>query len=308
MKKHIYTIVGLFTLLIFTQCSEPENPIYEVLDTYTSGAVLRTVEISSAEFNSFDSSTFFEVTIEEQDEQNGSLMQEVKVYLGFDDNTSANKVTTKAETLYTTLPASSFVAGEFGLPRTTIKITLEQALNTLKLTSDEFLGGDAIDIRLELILNDGRTFSSMDATGSLQGSFFSSPYTYKSVIKCIPPGAVPGIYTFKLTDSYGDGWQGSHIKVTVDGNVTNYGIPSPYASDGPRNEILEPYTGNNSAGEVTLTIPETAKEMSFEWISGDWPSECGFSITFQNLDGSALQTAYSESNPAKGEKILSICN
>ena len=307
MKKIIQSFLGIFTLLIFVQCSEPENPIYTVLDNFTNGAIIRTVEIKSAEFNSFDDSTFFEVMIEEQDEENGALLQEVRVYINFDDNTSSNGTTSKAELLYQTIPASGFTVGDFGLPRASFKISLAEAVNALSLSSSEFTGGDAIDIRFELQLTDGRVFTNSDSTGSLQGSFFSSPYTHKSVIKCIPLAAVPGIYTFEMADSYGDGWQGSQIKVTVDGTTTYYGIPSPYSSDAAHNALIEAYSGNDSSGTSQITIPATAQNMRFEFIRGRFAGECSFTIKYTDLDGNNAQNAFSESNPAASEKVLSVC-
>ena len=110
-----------------------------------------------------------------------------------------------------------------------------------------------------------------------------------------------------MADSYGDGWQGSHVKVTVDGTKTYYGIPSPYASDAGRNELLEPFSGNDSGGTAKLTIPEGAKVMSFEWNSGDYPSECSYSIKYTKLDGTGEQTAFIESSVSPGVKFLSIC-
>lgn len=307
MKKSIYSFFGIFTLAFIIQCSEPENPIYTVLNDFTKGAVIRTIEIKSAEFNSFNDTTFFEVMIEEQDEENGDLLQEVRVYISFDDNTSSNGTTSKPETLYSTIPAGNFVEGESGLPRTSFKISLAQALEGLSLSLDEFTGGDAIDIRFELQLTDGRIFTNTDSTGSLQQSFFSSPYLYKSVIKCIPLSAIPGIYTFEMADSYGDGWQESRIKVTVDGTTTYYGIPSPYDRDADYNASLETFNGNNSSGKSQITIPANAQSMLFEFERGRFPSECSFTINYTALDGSNGQTSYSESNPSAGEKVLSVC-
>jgi hypothetical protein len=307
MKKSIYSFFGIFALAFIIQCSEPENPIYTVLNDFTKGAVIRTIEIKSAEFNSFNDTTFFEVMIEEQDEENGDLLQEVRVYISFDDNTSSNGTTSKPETLYSTIPAGNFVEGESGLPRTSFKISLAQALEGLSLSLDEFTGGDAIDIRFELQLTDGRIFTNTDSTGSLQQSFFSSPYLYKSVIKCIPLSAIPGIYTFEMADSYGDGWQESRIKVTVDGTTTYYGIPSPYDRDADYNASLETFNGNNSSGKSQITIPANAQSMLFEFERGRFPSECSFTINYTALDGSNGQTSYSESNPSAGEKVLSVC-
>jgi len=92
-----------------------------------------------------------------------------------------------------------------------------------------------------------------------------------------------GVYTFNMSDIYGDGWQGSHVKVTVDGTTTYYGIPSSYASDADRNSILAPFTGNDLEGTAQLTVPEGATEVQIEWVAGDFPSECDFSITFNKL-------------------------
>ena len=47
--------------------------------------------------------------------------------------------------------------------------------------------------------------------------------------------------------------------------------------------------------------------MTFEWESGDWPSECSYSIVYTKLDGSSEQVAFSESAVKVGTKVLSIC-
>ena len=107
---------------------------------------------------------------------------------------------------------------ENGLPRTDIKLSLEEAVNALGLSSSQYKGGDTVKLRLKLNLTNGKSYNNDGVTSSLTGSYFSSPFEYNLVIKCIPLSAVPGIYTFVMTDTpYEDGWQGSHIKVTVDG-------------------------------------------------------------------------------------------
>lgn len=295
MKKIIkYSCI----IALVISCQAPDNPINDILDTVGKGAVLRTIS-TDGEYNFYAPDTsIFSATIEEHDAENGALMQNVEVFVSLNGTN---------ETLYQTLQPGEFTTGPTGLPRTDLKISLSAAASKLGLTPSDYTGGDAIVIRLQLNLTDGRSYSADDATGSLTGSYFASPFEYSKVIKCIPLEAVPGIYTFTLSDSYGDGWQGSHLKVTVDGTTTYYGIPSPYSSDADRNAILEPFDGDTSSGKVILTIPDGAKSMKFEWESGDWPSECGYTITYTKLDGTSEQKAISESNPADGEKILSIC-
>jgi hypothetical protein len=291
-------IICIALLGIILGCQKPDNEINFILDNVEQGAVLRTIS-SEGEYNFYaPEASIFNLTIEEHDIENGALMQNVEVYLSHNGG---------GEVLYKTIQPTEFTTGPTGLPRTDLKLSLAEATNAIGLSSSQYTGGDKITIRLQLNLKDGRNFSSDDVTGSLTGSYFASPYEYNQVIKCIPLSAVPGIYTFTLADSYGDGWQGSHLKVTVDGVVKNYGIPSPYDSDAERNAILEPFSGNDSGGSVSLTIPQGAKTMEFEWVSGDWPSECSYTITYTKLDGSNEQNAISESNPANGVKILSIC-
>jgi len=295
MKKIIYL---LSFVTVFLSCTEADNTIDFVYENIQKGAVIRTIS-SSGEYNFYDpANSIFSATIEEHDAENGGLMQNIEVYVSLNGG---------SEALLKTLQPGEFTTGPTGLPRTDLSVSLAESANALGLSSSDYTGGDAINIRLQLNLTDGRSFSSGDVTGSMTGSYFASPFAYNMVIKCIPLSAVPGIYTFTMSDSYGDGWQGSHIKVTVDGTTTYYGIPSPYGSDVDRNALLEPFTGNESGGTAQLIIPEGASSMSFAWNSGDWPSECSYTITYTKLDGTGEQTAFSEGSVSPGTKVLSIC-
>ncbi|MGA1775504.1 MAG: hypothetical protein ACO39G_00320 [Flavobacteriaceae bacterium] len=295
MKKIIYL---LSFVTVFLSCTESDKTIDFVYENIQKGAIIRTIS-SSGEYNFYDpANSIFSATIEEHDAENGGLMQNIEVYVSLNGG---------SEALLKTLQPGEFTTGPTGLPRTDLKVSLAESANALGLSSSDYTGGDAINIRLKLNLTDGRSFSSGDVTGSMTGSYFASPFAYNMVIKCIPLSAVPGIYTFTMSDSYGDGWQGSHIKVTVDGTTTYYGIPSPYGGDAERNALLEPFTGNESGGTAQLIIPEGASSMSFAWNSGDWPSECSYTITYTKLDGTGEQTAFSEGSVSPGTKVLSIC-
>ena len=290
MKK-ISILLGL--LLVVTSCSEPDNLINDVLDNYTNGAVIRTIA-SSGEYNFYaPAASIFTATIEEHDTENGALMQNIEIYVSLNSG---------AESLYQTLQPSQFTTGPTGLPRTDISVSLGDAMTTLGLSSSQYTGGDAVNISLKLNLTDGRSFSADQATGSMTGSYFKSPYKYAKIIKCIPLSAVPGIYTFNMADSYGDGWQGGGILVTVDGVVTKYGVPDNGDATG-----LESYVGNDSSGYATLTIPADAKSMEFEWVDDTYNSECSYNIVYTALDGTNEQTALNVSVVSAGTSILSIC-
>ena len=280
MKNRILKLMTFSVAIFMVACQESDNAIDAVFDGTTKGAIIRTVSLNSGEFNSYDLNSAFDVDIEVQDEQNGGLMEKVNVYLGFKGT----------EVLATTLTASSFTTGPFGLPRANIRITLSEAVAALGLSSSQYTGGDALPVRLELVLTDGRSFSGDDASGSLQGSYFSSPFRYNTVIKCIPTSAVPGIYTISMVDSYGDGWNGASVDVTIDGTTTSYTI-----DDG-------------ATATHVVTIPAGASTMSLAYTNGDWDSEASYVITYTKLDGTSEQTALTDGpSSAGGTKVLSVC-
>lgn len=314
MKNKILNIFLAITVAFSAiSCQESDNAIDQVFAGTTYGAILRTVKLNSGEFNSYDLNSKFDVDIEEQDPEDGALLDNVEVYLQFKGN----------EVLLKTITASAFTPGPYGLPRTNISVTLQEAVTALGLSASDYTGGDALPVRLQLNLTDGRSFTDSDASGSLQGSYFSSPYKYNTVIKCIPTSAVPGIYTFEMTDDYGDGWNGGYFKVTVDGTEYKVGIPdlwgdypdleadlianiispNPYPASADSSYGDEAYI--NATGQVT--IPADASSMSFEWVAGDYDSEVIFTIKYTKLDGSNEQTALSGSQPSAGSKILSVC-
>ena len=238
--------------------------------------------MNSPLFNSYDLNSAFDVDIEVQDVENGGLMEKVNVYLQFKGS----------EVLVSTLTASNFTTGPFGLPRANVRITLSEAVAALGLSSSQYTGGDALPVRLELVLTDGRVFTDKDGSGSLQGSYFSSPYKYNTVIKCIPTSAVAGIYTIAMIDSYGDGWNGASVDVTIDGTTTSYTVTSAQGSNASH----------------TFTIPAGASTMSFAYTNGAWDSEASYTITYTKLDGTSEQTALSDGpSSAGGTKVLSVC-
>ena len=294
MKKTITLISAL--LLLFSCKEDTDHTINDILDNVGRGAVLRTVDLISGEFNSFDVNSSFAVTIEEQDVQGGDLLEKVEVWISYNSNS----------VLLKTIPASAFTGGPHGLPRTTIEVTLTEATSALGVTTAE-VGGKSLPIELRLHLTNGEVYGGSTSSGSLQGSFYASPFRYNTVVKCIPDGAVAGDYRINFTDTYGDGFQGSHLVVTIDGVERNYGIPSVYSSGAEFNATLEDYSGGADSGYASFSVPASAQRMSIAFVAGDYPSEVVYEIIYTGSDGQS-QSALSEGpNPAEGDKILSIC-
>ena len=93
-------------------------------------------------------------------------------------------------------------------------------------------GSDQFTIRFELVLTDGRRYSFADNTGTLTGSFFSSPFLYTATVVCPPKPPTAGVWTVDMQDAFGDGWQpttadggGAGLVITLsDGTVFEIGL------------------------------------------------------------------------------------
>jgi len=184
-------------LLIYASCTT-DKPVNILLDTVERGAVLRTVQVISPAFDLFDLSSTWEVELEEQDAQNGALFQEIKLYVGFVDNTPDNGTTTANEVFVKSIPASEFSSGPFGLPRGNISLSFQQALDALGLESSDVSGSDQVIIRLELLLTDGRVFSNNAGGTVTGGSFYRSPFQYSATLVC--PSNLEGTHSFVSTN------------------------------------------------------------------------------------------------------------
>ena len=270
MKKQLNKIVLLLlSVVVLSSCESDDKAIDQVFDGVEYGAVLRKLEIVSASYNLTDLNSAFTITVEEQDEEYGALLSEVDVYVSRSGN----------EAMAFSVPASAFTIGDKGLPVTTISVTLGQALDALGLGSNYDVG-DVYGIRLSLKLTDGREFSAASASGSLQGSYFASPFYYTAPILCTPK---PGDYVVDMQDSYGDGWQGDGIKVTFDG--------------GPRDaevvyiDMLSSYDGGPGCCSwtdysETLNVPVGTEGFAWEYMGDSYPGEVSFQIYAP--DGSLL--------------------
>lgn len=303
MKK-IINKIAIFTVALLTlNCSDPDNVIYDVLDKTTYGVAVRHLELTNLNYNIFNLESAWDVTVEVQDETKGAEFKELAVFVTYKDNKDDGVDNSKTETLIATVPASDFGKSEANLPSTRLKYTLSTVLNKLGLSEGQYFGGDDLTFRLEARLNDGRTFSAADGSGSLQGSYFKSPYQYKATILCIPEKPIPGDYKIEMTDTYGDGWQtsesngGKGITVTLnDGTVIEVGLCSRYD---PRPNC----TANESAGTATVTIPEGTE--SAEW---NFPGDKWGEITFKIYAPSGnLIADYGVNSPA-GKIALNLCN
>lgn len=219
MKLKITLLLVALMALTFQSCTEEDNTVDNVFDGITSGAVLRTISIESGELPLGTEGASFAVTIEEQDAEGGDLLQSVDVFASFQDNSSDNGDSTSGEALIRSIDAAQFTDGPFGLPRTSISVTLTEMLSATGLTEDDLFGGDTFTIRLALNLTDGRVFSANNAGGVITAGFFNSPFQYKPTVICpVPETAFVGSYLIEEITDYVDGPtfdDGATVDVTV---------------------------------------------------------------------------------------------
>lgn len=276
--------------LLLSACSEGDTVFDDIIDNERRGAVLRTVDVISDELPIGEASSFFGVTLEVQDQGDGLLTEFVEVYIGFRDKTveAGFPDNSKDQILIETLDAATFEIGEFGYPRFTFEITLPELQTALGLLPIEVDGGDEFEIRFEIVQEDGSRYSFDDNTGTLTGSFFSSPFLYVTKIVCPPKAPTPGVWTINMTDSYGDGWQtdtgggGAGITVTLnDGTVLEVGLCSPYGSAAGTFLGGPDCTPGTSSGTGTITIP-AGTETADWFFPGDFYGEIGFEIVTPN--------------------------
>ncbi len=285
MKKMIKKITtGMAAAALLLGCSVDNNVIDDVFEKRQKGAFLRTTATTSLTFNAFDPASTFDITVEEQDEQGGDLLESVDVYFSFEDNQGDPDDNSKPEVLVTTIPASDFVVGPFGLPETSISVSLGDAATTLGLADGDYTGGDTFNIRLELNLTDGRTYTDTNANGNIAalGGYYSSPYAYSAGVACIPINPIPGDYTLDLVDTYGDGWDGAFITVTIDGVSTDY-------------------TVDTTDNLYVVNVPDGTTELVFTYSPGNFEEEHVFEILAPNGDVAATSPGVA------GEIVLNIC-
>ncbi|MDC6352638.1 hypothetical protein PP178_13835 [Zeaxanthinibacter sp. PT1] len=296
MKKFQNKLLGSILagiVLVFAACEDSNEIVDQVTSGTTRGVVLRTLNVLSNEVAIQSDGTIapgasFGVELEYQDHEDGDLLAEVEVYVGYRDNTAGGTDNDKAQVLAATLPASSFSTGDRGLPVISYTISGDEMLSALGLPSSEVEGGDQFEIRFEAVLTDGRRFSFADNSGTITGSYFNSPFLYTANVVCAPSKPTAGVWSLAMQDSYGDGWNGAAVLITIDGETTAYSLDS---------------IGEAVAGVATFTVGAADEVISVQYQSGDWDSEVTFQLTSAN--GNTVVDA--GPSPSSGVELLDYC-
>lgn len=233
----------LIAILLFN-CSSDDKTIDSIFDNIQSGATLRTIKVNQANFDFYDSSSEWSITVEEQDINNGGLFSEIKIYTKHtSEGVSSDEVFVKS------IPASNFkTTGYNKYPQGEISTTLDEILTALNLSSGDYTPSDKFNLRLELILTNGQTFSSKNTSSSITGgTYFSSPFEYSAQFSCPLSDAslFDGDYEV-ITDAWADYGTGDTVPVVY--NVANGSYSFRIMNTN------NPYLVNEDTAYLTVTI------------------------------------------------------
>ena len=174
--RFIYVIAFFFAL----SCSTDDKTIEAVIEETERGAILRTIDRVSPNFERTDLQSAFTVVLEEQDLEEGALFDFVRLYLEFKDRSPNNGNDSTSEIVLKDIPSSDFEIGGNGLPVGAVEVIYQEAIDALSLDVGAIQTGDQFELRAEIHLVDGRTFSTENASATILTDFcfFRSPYRY----------------------------------------------------------------------------------------------------------------------------------
>ncbi len=304
----IFTALAL-TSLLFTACDDGDAVVDDIVANTERGAILRTINLISNELPIGKADANFSVELEVQDNQNGELVDNIEVYLGFRDNTVETGGTDldKPEQLVATIPSSSFGQSDRGLPTTSYSITLAEMLSTLGVAESDLDGGDQFSVRFELVLTDGRRFSFAQNSGTLTGSYFASPFLYTPGVTCpVEDTQFVGNYLMEQITAEVDGFtlsSGTITTLTVgDTSVErvfdtfNYptycGTNNPFKFELVCGEVVVPNQNSNCAcGDGGDWFTDATVRSTYD-INDDSVFEVTFTDDAQSNCSSPVQTTY----------------
>ena len=220
-------LLSILLILLCLACKDDDDKATIVLEEETErGAFLRTLQINNKEFDINDTSSTFSILFQEQDLEDGDLLETVKVYVSFLDNTPVNNSSQTNEVLFKTYDASDFTPGAFSLPTMGIEYTFEELLTATNKALIDVECKDQFLLRFELQLTNGLVFSSSNASACILGydTEFASPFLYTvTVVEALDRELFTGMYLYEsiLDGPFGPTFDESFIVEVTPGHSNN---------------------------------------------------------------------------------------
>lgn len=228
MKKYSKLFCAIAIPILFFGCSTEDKVVDQVFDNVQSGIILRNIEIESGEFNNDNPATAeFSALVEVQ----GANISSIRVYAEYQDNNGTGN--SRDEALIKTIPAADFFAGERGLLRSQVELSLSELKTALNLTDSQVNTCDVATIRLEAVATDGRVFTNSNSSPTITGgSYFSSPFLYSAnVVGGVLTDSLAGSHTYTTNGMFIPGAPSCGGEVTGTIVWTETGTPGLYATN-----------------------------------------------------------------------------
>jgi hypothetical protein len=298
MNKLKY-ILGFVLLAPIYSCTDFVDPAIPY-NGFETGVYLRTIS-ATPNFNFFElESANFNLTVEAVDETDGKMVQEVDVYVK-----RRRGAALSPEVKVTTIPGSAFGStNESKYQRASFSITLASALQAMSFTTDDILGGDFIEFRLELLDTKNRRFTNSNLSPDVSGgAYYSSPFFYRIPVIC--PSNLAGTYDLETVGWCGDTYTGKvQFKAgTVAGTYTVW-------VDLDDGEFIEDFTfgaydacygGDFATGSNGLRLTDACNKLGFNSLPSSWGDT--FTMLSVNVSGSVLTLEFKTSWTPEGGTV-----
>ncbi|MBE15892.1 MAG: hypothetical protein ABNH00_00460 [Dokdonia sp.] len=225
MKKRLFGILTT-ALVLSIGCTEGDKAIEEVLVEVDRGAVLRTLQINNAEFDINDTAAVVDIDLEEQDIEEGDLLESVSISVRFVDNTPENGDNTSNTVQAMALTQGDFEPGANGLPITKLQFSFAELLNLTTVAYESVSCKDQFRIDLALALTDGRVFTTSNSSGTVVNNtgFFKSPFSYViNIVEPIEETAFTGTYRLSIEEEgfFGPTFNDGQLVTLTQGHSNN---------------------------------------------------------------------------------------
>jgi len=248
-KNNCMTKITLFALVVlFIGCNTDDKAIDQVTQGIEYGAIIRTLSFNNSDFTIDDLNSLFSVNIEEQDKENGNLLQEIDIFASFKDNTLTGANLSTSEVKVRTLTLDDFTpGGADGLPRMTLEFSYSQLLTATGISQAQVACKDQFLLRLVVKLTNGLELTVGNASSNILAfnTFFSSPYCYIiNIVEPIDQELFTGFYTYSSVE---DGPFGptfgppSVVQITKGHSNTTRVVPLKHTLSHPTNELPREY-------------------------------------------------------------------
>lgn len=306
INKYLYAILGL--TFLFQGCKDEDTIKFPVWETAVHGYG-KVTDGSPTDFQNGDESKIISVDIKWKSVDQKNTVTKIEIYATFNESYTDSEGNAKTAShggsdgkllLSIDSPPAENTFSSFQITQQQIFDLYKTAtysydgsssvnvfgnnVSTRNTTDKKFIPGDTFAVRWVLTTDDGRVFDSWSPSVCTEFPEASCKIAWQVV--CAKEIENPvGDFVIKMTDTYGDGWNGASIGVAIDGVTTEYTI-----NDG-------------GSGTSTFSVPAGSTSISFVFNSGAWDSE----ILYQIISPKGNVIAGFGPSPAVGPIKLDLC-